>query len=81
MKFKRNFKQNKILRRSAKEFFTLLKIGVRIIPITLKNYFLAGTAENNMLDYIEIFYNNQRMPSYLGYLSPNAFEMQFGSRK
>ncbi len=36
---------------------------------------------NNIFDYIEIFYNNKRTHSYLGYLSPNAFEMQFGSRK
>jgi len=45
------------------------------------NFQTRGEAMNNIFDYIEIFYNNQRMHSYLGYLSPNAFEKQFGSRK
>jgi putative transposase len=27
-----------------------------------------------IFDYIQIFYNNGRMHSYLGYLSPNEFE-------
>jgi transposase InsO family protein len=45
------------------------------------NFKTRGEAMNNIFDYIEIFYNNQRMHSYLGYLSPNDFEMQFGSRK
>jgi len=38
-------------------------------------------AMNNIFDYVQIFYNNKRMHSYLGYLSPNAFEMQFGARR
>jgi putative transposase len=31
-------------------------------------------AMNAIFDYIQIFYNNGRMHSYLGYLSPNEFE-------
>ncbi len=38
-------------------------------------------AMNSIFDYIEIFYNNKRAHSYLGYLSPNAFENQFGARR
>lgn len=45
------------------------------------NFQTREEAMNNIFDYIEIFYNNQRMHSYLGYLSPNAFEKQFGARK
>lgn len=45
------------------------------------NFNTREEAMNNIFDYIEIFYNNKRMHSHLGYLSPNAFEMQFGSRK
>ena len=32
-----------------------------------------------IFDYIEIFYNNHRMHSYLGYKSPSAFEKVLGS--
>jgi len=45
------------------------------------NFKTREEAMSNIFDYIEIFYNNQRMHSYLGCLSPNDFEMQFGSRK
>jgi transposase InsO family protein len=37
-------------------------------------------AMNNIFDYVEIFYNNKRIHSHLGYVSPNAFEEQFGAR-
>jgi len=38
-------------------------------------------AMNNIFDYIETFYNNKRLHSHLGYLSPNMFEKKFGTRK
>ena len=31
-------------------------------------------ARNDVIDYIEMFYNSQRLHSYLGYQSPNEFE-------
>jgi len=31
-------------------------------------------AKQDVIDYIEMFYNSQRLHSYLGYLSPNDFE-------
>ena len=37
-------------------------------------------AMNVIFDYIEIFYNNKRIHSHLGYLSPNVFEDRFGAR-
>lgn len=37
-------------------------------------------AKNIIFDYIETFYNNKRIHSYLGYLSPNVFEKNFGAR-
>lgn len=33
-------------------------------------------AQQDVLDYITMFYNSQRLHSYLGYVSPNAFEKQ-----
>lgn len=36
-------------------------------------------AITTIFDYIEIFYNNHRMHSYLGYKSPSAFEKLLGS--
>lgn len=38
-------------------------------------------AMNNIFDYVQIFYNNQRIHSHLGYVSPNAFEKRYDSRK
>lgn len=38
-------------------------------------------AMNNIFDYVQVFYNNQRIHSYLGYLSPDAFEKRHTSRK
>ena len=34
-------------------------------------------ARSCLFDYIEIFYNRQRLHSYLGYLSPLAYEQQY----
>jgi len=31
-------------------------------------------AEQDILEYIAMFYNSERLHSYLGYMSPNAFE-------
>ena len=38
-------------------------------------------AKISIFDYTEIFYNNQRLHSYLGYLSPKAFEQPFYQRE
>ncbi|WP_456417815.1 IS3 family transposase, partial [Thiolapillus sp.] len=33
-------------------------------------------AQQDVLDYITMYYNSQRLHSYLGYVSPNAYEKQ-----
>jgi transposase InsO family protein len=38
-------------------------------------------AQQDVLDYITMFYNSRRLHSYLGYVSPNAFEKQFLEEK
>lgn len=35
-------------------------------------------AKQSLFEYIEVFYNRQRRHSYLGYLSPSAFELTNG---
>jgi len=38
-------------------------------------------AQQDVLDYITMFYNSRRLHSYLGYVSPNAFEKQLLDEK
>ena len=35
-----------------------------------------ATVKATVIDYIEMFYNSQRLHTVLGYRSPNAFEAQ-----
>ena len=39
-------------------------------------YLTREAARRDVIDYIEMFYNSQRLQSYLGYRSPNEFERQ-----
>lgn len=41
-----------------------------------KNYQTRYEAQQDILEYISMFYNNWRLHSYLGYVSPNDFEQQ-----
>ena len=39
-----------------------------------KNYQTRYEAQQDILEYISMFYNSERLHSYLGYMSPNDFE-------
>ena len=39
-----------------------------------RNYQTRYEAQQDILDYISMFYNSQRLHSYLGYKSPNQYE-------
>ena len=41
-----------------------------------KNYQTRYEAQQDILEYIAMFYNHERLHSYLGYMSPNAFEQK-----
>ena len=55
----------------AESFFGSLKTE----RIFFNNYKTREEARRDIFDYIEIFYNNKRRHSYLGYLSP--MELRF----
>lgn len=44
-------------------------------------YSTRDEARSNIMEYIEIFYNSNRLHSYLGYLSPIEFEEQYWKLK
>ena len=39
-----------------------------------RHYATRQEARDDVIDYIEMFYNSERKHSYLGYVSPNEFE-------
>jgi putative transposase len=41
---------------------------------THRSYVTRQEARDEMIAYIEMFYNSRRKHSYLGYVSPNAYE-------
>lgn len=46
-----------------------------------RSYPTCYTAQQDILDYISMFYNSHRLHSYLGYTSPNDYEEQLMNRK
>jgi transposase InsO family protein len=42
-----------------------------------RSYQTRWEAQQDVLQYISLFYNNYRLHSTLGYVSPNEFERQF----
>jgi transposase InsO family protein len=54
----------------AESFFHTLKTEL----IYFENYITRGDAKNSVFEYIEIFYNRDRMHSTLNYYSPVQFE-------
>ena len=55
---------------AAESFFGRLKDE----RVDWSNYQTRWEAKQDILDYITMFYNNQRLHSSLGYQSPNQFE-------
>jgi len=52
----------------------------RSLKTELTDHYLYSTraeARRDIIDYIEMFYNSDRLHSYLGYLSPAEFEEQY----
>lgn len=56
----------------AESFFGSLKQE----RVQWKYYQTRFEAQQDILNYISMFYNSQRLHSSIGYVSPNAFEMQ-----
>ena len=56
----------------AERFFHSLKSEC----ICRKTYNTRNEAKQAIIDYIEMFYNSQRLHSYLEYTSPNHYEAQ-----
>lgn len=61
----------------AESFFGSLKTE-RIFG---SSYLTRKQAKQDVIDYIEMFYNSKRRHSYLGYLSPNDFEKEMELKK
>ena len=61
----------------AESFFGTLKIE-RIFDSI---YQTREEAKRDIVDYIEMFYNNKRRHSYLGYLGPREFEKVMTMKK
>ena len=61
----------------AESFFGSLKTE-RVFSSTYKT---REEARRDIVDYIEMFYNNKRRHSYLGYLSPREFEKMMPLKK
>lgn len=57
----------------AESFFHTLKTE----SVSFTRYATREEAKSSIFEYIEVFYNNQRRHSTLGYLSPTEFERRF----
>lgn len=60
---------------AMESFFSRLKVEL----IYAENYGAVEDAQAGIFEYIEIFYNQQRRHSAIGYVSPNDFEMKSNS--
>lgn len=57
----------------VESFFGSLKQQERV---QWRNYQSRYEAQQDILEYISMFYNGRRLHSYLGYMSPNEYERQ-----
>ena len=56
----------------AESFFGSLKQE----QVQWRHYQTRYAAQQDVLQYISMFYNSQRLHSYLGYKSPNQYEIE-----
>ena len=61
----------------VESFFGTLKQEL----VQWKNYQTRYEAQQDILEYISMFYNSKRLHSHLGYISPNDYEQQLQERK
>ena len=61
----------------AESFFGSLKHE----RVQWRNYQTRHEAQQDVLEYISMFYNSQRLHSYLNYRSPNQYEMDMAVMK
>ena len=83
--FRKLFKENSLILQSmsrkancwdnavAESFFKTLKTEL----VYHENYNTINEAELSVFEYIEIWYNKQRLHSALGYLTPYEYEMKY----
>lgn len=61
----------------AESFFGSLKQE----RVQWRHYLTRYAAQQDVLNYISMFYNCYRLHSYLGYMNPNQFEKEWGKMK
>ena len=61
----------------VESFFGTLKQEL----VQWRNYQTRHDAQQDILEYISMFYNSERLHSYLGYMSPNDYEQVLHERK
>ena len=61
----------------AESFFNSLKTEC----VYTNSYVTRAQARQSIFEYIEIFYNNDRLHSTIGYLRPNEFENNYFSQE
>ena len=61
----------------AESFFGSLKQE----RVHWRNYQTRLEAQQDVLNYISMFYNSYRLHSYLGYMSPNQYEAEMAELK
>ena len=57
----------------AESFFHKLKIGI----VHDEKYFTRSQAARAIFEYVQVFYNRQRIHSSIGYMTPVQFEARW----
>jgi transposase InsO family protein len=75
----RLMRDNRIIARTKRKFKKTTDSNHRmpVAPNLLERYQTKPEARTGIFDYIEIFYNRQRLHSSLGFLTPEEFEAEY----